>query len=333
MTEPERRKRSATPLDLLVIVVLAAALAAGAILAGRRASRQPSREGAACPRGAPERIVRPDQIGYTEDHSIPVGERVRGLAVGENDHVFVSIGLAVLEYAPDGTEVRRIELDTAARALTVAGGILYLGCGEQVLAADPSDGSRKVLANLGGEAFVTAVAAARDILLVADAGSMRLVWLGLDGARRGETSLPRPPNRDTRANVPSTYLDVAAAADGTFWATETGAFGVAHYDAAGNRLGSFGKGSEAIEDFGGCCNPTHVALAPDGGIVTVEKKPALVKVYRSDGSFACVVAGPGSFDGTTLLADVAVDSAGRVLVLDPARQAVRVFLPTPGKDA
>jgi hypothetical protein len=50
-----------------------------------------------------------------------------------------------------------------------------------------------------------------------------------------------------------------------------------------------------------------------------------VKIHERDGSFRSVVAGPESFDEGTVQLDLAVDSKGRVLVLDPKRRMVRVF--------
>jgi len=131
--------------------------------------------------------------------------------------------------------------------------------------------------------------------------------------------------------VPGTYYDIAAAPDGTFWATEAGAFGLLHFDADGRHLGRFGKGSPAIEDFGGCCNPTHVASAAGGLLVTVEKKPDLVKTYRDDGQFISVVAGPKAFQPKTFVADVAADSRGRIVLVDPKAKSVRVFEPKPAE--
>jgi hypothetical protein len=48
-------------------------------------------------------------------------------------------------------------------------------------------------------------------------------------------------------------------------------------------------------------------------------------VYKSDGALAAVVAGPDEFDEAVQGLDLAVDSTGRVIVLDPARGQVRLF--------
>jgi hypothetical protein len=58
-----------------------------------------------------------------------------------------------------------------------------------------------------------------------------------------------------------------------------------------------------------------------------------VKVYGVDGKLDNLVANLDAFDerpdGPAIVLDVAVDSQGRVLVLDPARRQVRTFVPKP----
>jgi len=79
------------------------------------------------------------------------------------------------------------------------------------------------------------------------------------------------------------------------------------------------------EGFCGCCNPSHIALFPDGRFVTSEKGLPRVKVYDAKGVFVGLVAGPDMFAEDAVGLDLAVDSRGRILVLDPARRMVRVF--------
>jgi hypothetical protein len=81
-----------------------------------------------------------------------------------------------------------------------------------------------------------------------------------------------------------------------------------------------------IEGFCGCCNPTHFAFLPDGSFVTSEKGIPRVKVYDRLGRLAAVVAGPDRFREGVQGLDLAVDQTERILVLDPARRAVRVFV-------
>ncbi len=92
------------------------------------------------------------------------------------------------------------------------------------------------------------------------------------------------------------------------------------------------------DGFCGCCNPVNFAVLPDGGFVTCEKGLPRVKIHDADGVFASVVAGPEGFAENWRVCilnalsncqtgglDVAVDSMGRILVLDPVERVVRIF--------
>jgi hypothetical protein len=99
----------------------------------------------------------------------------------------------------------------------------------------------------------------------------------------------------------------------------------------------WGEAGSTIDDFFGCCNPSQFAVLPSGSIVTSEKGVPRVKVYSEFGEFECVVAGPQQLDvaeaelgdprsvQAKAVFDVAADSQGRVLVLDPRKKSVRIF--------
>lgn len=333
-SQPDRNgARRRSPLDLVVVAALLAGLAAVTILAGRsRPSTGPAAAAAGAPLDDVERRVLPEQVGYREGVALHFEEKVRAVAVGPGDRLFVSVGFTVVEIGDDGSPRGRFELTSAAGCLAATAERLYLGCGDHIEVIDLADGTRTAWPSPAEGAFLTAVAVGQDVVIAGDAALRRFHrW------RRDGTSLTpvvpdtATPIADATAGVPGTYYDIAAAPDGTFWATEAGAFGLVHLDAEGRRLGRFGKGSPAVEDFGGCCNPTHVASAPGNLLVTVEKKPDLVKAYRDDGQFVSVVAGPKAFQPKTFIADVAADSRGRILLVDPKAKSVRVFEPKPAE--
>ena len=82
-----------------------------------------------------------------------------------------------------------------------------------------------------------------------------------------------------------------------------------------------------LEDgFSVCFNPSHIAMLPDGSFVTSEKGIVRVKKHNPAGEFVCLVACPDQFAEGTEGLDLAVDSAQRILVLDPKAPAVRIFI-------
>ena len=99
------------------------------------------------------------------------------------------------------------------------------------------------------------------------------------------------------------------------------------------------QGGMDAAGFCGCCNPAHFIILPDGNFVTAEKGLCRVKLYGPQGQFLGFVAGPELFQGPrqtydgakptafgeSVVAGLAADSQGRVLILDPGSGNVRVF--------
>ena len=81
----------------------------------------------------------------------------------------------------------------------------------------------------------------------------------------------------------------------------------------------------SIDGFSGCCNPVHIALLPDGSFVTSEKGILRIKIHNPVGELADVVALPDQFDSDTEAVEVAVNSQGQIVVLDPQRKQIRIF--------
>ncbi len=101
---------------------------------------------------------------------------------------------------------------------------------------------------------------------------------------------------------------------------------VQHYARDGRLLGHFGRfDAQNPAGFPGCCNPTNIALTPQGQIVVTEKAPPRVKLYSPQGELLTVVATAGDFDLNCKNMDVSVDSRGRIYVMDPVRLHVVVY--------
>ena len=85
-----------------------------------------------------------------------------------------------------------------------------------------------------------------------------------------------------------------------------------------------------IDGFCGCCNPTHMVIMDNGSFVTSEKGLPRVKIIAPTGELRAVVAGPRQLAEDTVGLDLAIDTDGRILVLDPAARLVRVFVEKEG---
>ncbi|MCK5804673.1 MAG: hypothetical protein KAI66_17680 [Lentisphaeria bacterium] len=316
-------------LEGIVLALLVVALLGGAFFVG--GNRLTQTEGAAkTPLGTRE--VGEALVRFSEGAPIvPKATRMRGLAASPDGTVYLSADFTVIELSPDGTERMRHALDSAARCLAVgADKRLYLGCGDHVEVIEPRGESKSTAwESLGERAFITAIAVGANRVFIADAGNRTLWVRDLEG--QVIRDLGGTPGSDA-PRVPGTYYDVAySPVDNCFWVTDAGQHGVIRYSPDGKILGRWGKASEKIEDFSGCCNPTQIAVMPDGKLVTVEKKPDLVKLHTSDGTLDCVVAPPKAFIRKTFVPDVVADVNGRVIVLDPKRKQLRVFVRKQGK--
>ena len=163
-----------------------------------------------------------------------------------------------------------------------------------------------------------------DKVFVADAGNRRVMQYDTHGFLEGEFEGKRNSDDAHGFVIPSAFFDVAVYQD-ELWVANTGMHALENYTDDGILRGFWDKSTMKIEGFSGCCNPSHFALLADGGFVTAEKGLPRVKIHNADGSFRCVVAAPDQFDDDVVGLDLAVTSDGKIMVLDPARNQVRIF--------
>jgi sugar lactone lactonase YvrE len=280
--------------------------------------------------------VPPEKIGYREAARVETGlQGATALAVGPGDEIVVGGDERVLVFASTGARLGELAVDEAPLCLAVAAdGVLYAGSSRAV-ARGPLAGPLEPFLEVPGEkARLTSIAVGKDSLFVADMGA-RAVWrFGRDGRERGRIGLRDDDRNVPGFVVPSPYFDVLVAPDGLLRIVDPGRHRISAFTTDGYLELSWGEASFALEGFSGCCNPSHIAMLPDGRVVTSEKGLARVKVHDAHGRFETAVVGPAGLDTETGPCDVAVDSDSRILVLDPGRGVVRIFVPkTDGRSA
>jgi len=285
--------------------------------------------------------IDPNLILYEESSvRITTGfEQSQAIAADSQGRIYVAGDNAVRVFAPTGDAVNEINLSQTALCVEPDDdGRIYLGTNDHVEVYNANGQQIATWQSLGDNAFLTAIAASGDNIFVADAGN-RIV---LRYDRSGKI-VNRIGEKDVERNVPgfmipSPYFDLAVTKDGLLRVVNPGRLRVEAYTFEGDFEFSWGESSLAVEGFCGCCNPADFAVLPDGGFITSEKGLARVKVYDSQGTFVGVVAGPDQLleGGTPYIAelpekrraggfDVAVDPAGRVLILDRINNAVRFY--------
>ncbi len=278
----------------------------------------------------------PELVRYEEVGGVRLPCRhAFGIAVGPADRLYVAGDESVHIFSQDGNHRAEIGVGPTPRCLAVApDGALYVGVRDHIEVYEESGVRRATWDSPGVAAVITSVAVSGVDVFVADAGN-RVVWryresgelLHSIGEKDDERSIPG-------FIVPSPFFDLAVAPDGLLRVVNPGRHRIEAYTLDGYLELWWGRVSMGIEGFAGCGNPVNFALLPDGRFATCEKGLPRVKIYAAGGEFQSVVAGPEHFaayayDGVSSdrrgELDVAVDSRGRILVLDPVARLVRIF--------
>lgn len=264
---------------------------------------------------------------------------VRRLAIGPDDRRYLAAGNCVVVLSDSGAAVSEIALAGPPRCLAVAkDGTVYVGLRDHVEVFDRKGQRQAAWNSPGARAWFTGLAVGANDLFAADAGN-RLVWrYDRSGKLVGRIGQKDDDRHVPGFIVPSPFFDLKLHKDGLLRVANPGRHRVEAYTFDGDFEFAWGKASAAIDGFCGCCNPCNFALLPDGRFVTCEKGLPRVKVYSAAGKFECVVAGVESFaenaracssegagDCSKAGLDAAVDSQGRIFILDRASGEVRLM--------
>jgi len=274
------------------------------------------------------------------------------VAVGPNDCLYVAGDKAIKVFSENGSLLATMNLAGKPpgagagkpRSLAVSDdGKVYIGMPGRVEVYDGQGNQLASWDSLGRDAVLTSIAVSKADVFVADAGNRIVLHYDTTGKLINRIGGKAAPAGGEDRNIPgfvipSPHFDLAVAKDGLLRVVNPGRRRIEAYTLDGDLEFWWGESSVAVEGFCGCCNPVNFALLPDGGFVTCEKGLVRVKVYDSEGRFAGVVAGPDQLieAGQARICefpdqcqagafDVAVDSKGRVFVLDTIKNLVRVF--------
>jgi sugar lactone lactonase YvrE len=256
--------------------------------------------------------------------------KLTGIAMSARDDLFAAGGGGVIVCRQGRGRVRESELPTSGPATCVALGEGQVYVGQQTT-IEVLDRGGKLLRSWGKEGrgpgelnWVTGIAVFQSNVLVADAGNRCIHRFDTTGDFIADIG-----KRDAEAKLdglvcPSPYCGIAVDKDGVIYVTNPGMTRVERYSLDGKLLGFWGEGGTQPQQFSGCCNPTAVALFGDGRIATAEKITPRVKVYDANGQMLAFI-GPEHFTKEAAGLGLAVDSSGRLYVMDPGDGIIRIF--------
>lgn len=124
--------------------------------------------------------------------------------------------------------------------------------------------------------------------------------------------------------VPSPYFDVSFLEDGTLGVANPGKRRIEYRTVNGEIISVFGEEGVGLEEFCGCCNPSHFAFMPDGRIVTAEKGINRMKMLDQNGNLIELVAQLQEFKASIPL-DLAISNEGIIYAANGANSILYIF--------
>jgi DNA-binding beta-propeller fold protein YncE len=255
-------------------------------------------------------------------------EGVSGIALGKDNQLFLGGDFGVKVMSPQGDEVRHWSTSEPANALVIdSTRNVYVAYTKRIEKFDPQGNSllRWGKGGCEGDDFghVTGVAVAGKNVFVADAGARVVYRFNDKGVFLNEIEGKVQDADHVGFLVPSPYFDCSVKGE-TLYVSNPGRFRVEKYDFEGNLIEYWGKGGVEKDEFPGCCNPTNLAVFPDGRVVTSQKGDPCLKLFSAEGEMLRRFADNAFAEGTRGV-DLAIDEAGRVHAVDPESGCVRVF--------
>ncbi|MCA9444814.1 MAG: NHL repeat-containing protein [Candidatus Omnitrophica bacterium] len=215
------------------------------------------------------------------DQAIPTRmDTVRGLAFDSEDRLHIAGSGGVVIADTDGSVIREFSPKGLISGITVdEDGSMFLCHATRVQHLDPEGKQVTLWGEAGKErgqfGYLTGIALSGAMLYLADAGNRRITRYAINGDYVDEID---------GFSIPSAYFDCGIDGKGDLYVGHTSKHQVEKYDGNHELVEVWGEYGSDPEKFCGCCNPTHIAVYPDGNVATTEKGIPRLKVYGPYGN-------------------------------------------------
>lgn len=313
----------------IIIFLIVLAVVIVAVMVGDWYSKRPDKmEGNKFEYNIDEfRNVPEELIHYKETKNFKIGfEEPSGITI-ENDKIYLTGDKSLKVIELSGKLVNEILLSEKPRTVEVSEGKIYIAFDNHIRIFNEAGSLQKEWKLSELNSFITAIAVHNEVVIVADAGTRKILRFSEGGELLNEFEGKTSEDVLHGFIIPSPNFDIDVNEDGELWVVNPGLHTFENYTNEGELRTFWKNSSMKTEGFSGCCNPAHYTFLPDGSYVTSEKGLVRIKIYKPSGEFSGVVAAPKKFknevDGQA--PDVAVDSSGNIYALDFDNKILRVF--------
>ena len=252
-------------------------------------------------------------------------ETSKALAVDKDDNIYISGDKSILILSKEGKKITQFDTDITATALAIGDTeIIYAAFENHIATYSLAGELLKRWPSFKKESYITSLVITGTTIFIADAELEQVHEYRTDGTYLRSIGSKNKEQADCFI-LPSYFFDVAVAPDNRLWAANTGKHKLVSFSSEGKLSTYWGETSAAVEDFCGCCNPSHFAIMHDGSFITAEKGIVRVKKYNSTGKFECAIAGPEHFEASSTGLEIAINSENDILVLEPAVRKIHIF--------
>lgn len=266
-------------------------------------------------------------VSYSEIQDFtPDIEKMKAVTIDRDDNIYITGKDKILIYDKDTNLLKDINTGVEALSIKVSDDKdIYIGARDHIEIWNSNGDKKASWEVLNDKVVITSIALQDSSVFVADAGNKVVYHYNIYGNIINEIGRKDSIKGIQGFVIPSPYFDIAIGRDDELWVVNSGRHQFEAYDMNGNIKSSWKRTSMDLDGFSGCCNPSNMAILPNGSFVTTEKGIVRIKTHKPSGEFESVVATPEQFDKGTRGLDVAIDSENRVIVLDPKRGLIRIF--------